>query len=209
MEARRDDIETLRIEGLCLSLLERYAIPEGIVRHSVKVAEVSRFVGERLVRRGERVDLATLSMGALLHDIGKSTLYVRQSARNHAEASAEIVAREGLSETARIVVRHILDSILSREDSPRTWEEKVVFYADKVVTGRLVSLDERFADLQRRRPDIKDLLDASFAPTKALESQILRAAGITWPELVHHVGSTGSRRPFGAANCRCPRSPGS
>lgn len=173
-----------------MKLLMRYGIPEGVVRHSAKVAEVSRFIAKKLIERGERVDLDRLTIGALLHDIGKSTLYVRQKARNHAEASAEIVRREGLPEVARVVARHILDSIISPEDSPRGWEEKVVFYADKAVTHKLVSVDERFADLQRRRPDIRDLLEASFTPTKALEAEILRAAGLTWHDLVVHLGGS-------------------
>lgn len=175
-------------EELCMRLLRCYGIPEGIIRHSVKVAEVSRFIARKLIERGERVDLDKLVMAALLHDIGKSTRYVRGNARNHAEASAEIVRREGLSGVAQIVSRHILDSIISSVDFPRGWEEKIVFYADKVVTHRLVSVDERFADLQRRRPDIRDLLEASFAPTKALESEILHAAGLTWRDLVTHLG---------------------
>lgn len=188
MRARCEAGSGKRVGELCVRLLRRYGIPEGIVRHSAKVAEVSRFIARGLIKRGERVDLDKLTTGALLHDIGKSTRYARGNARNHAEASAEIVRREGLPDVAQIVSRHILDSIVSSGNCPRGWEEKIVFYADKIVTHRLVSVDERFADLQRRRPDIRDLLEASFAPTKALESEILQAAGLTWRDLVTHLG---------------------
>ncbi len=198
MEARRepngvDTVVSGRLYEACMALLERYALPEGIVRHSVKVAEVARFIAERLVARGERVDIPSLVAGALLHDVGKSAAYKRLRARNHAEASAEIIVREGLPPVvARIAERHILDSVLSPASYPSTWEEKVVFYADKVVTQRLVSLHERFSDLRSRRPDIEDLLEASLGPTKALESELLAAAGITWADIAVHLDSRGS-----------------
>lgn len=70
-----------------------------------------------------------------------------------------------------------------RKRTPLTWEEKIVFYADKIVTDRLVSLEERFRDLLERRKDIKLLLETTYEPTKALESEILTAAGISWDDL--------------------------
>ena len=86
-------------------------------------------------------------------------------------------------EFAPLVLRHILDAIISENEPPLTWEEKIVFYADKIVTDRLVSLEERFRDLLERRKDIKLLLETTYEPTKALESEILTAAGISWDDL--------------------------
>ncbi|MCR4402412.1 MAG: HD domain-containing protein [Firmicutes bacterium] len=180
-----------------IEILRRHALPEGVIEHSIKVAEVARLIASRLAERGEAVDVERVVGGALLHDVGKSHLHVRRGARNHAEASAEIVRDEGRAELAEIVARHILDSIISAEEYPRNWEEKVVFYADKIVTRRLVTVDERFADLRGRRADIADLLKASFIPTKALEAEILTAAGLTWSDLVSHFGGEWAivRRP--------------
>ncbi|MEW6106309.1 MAG: HD domain-containing protein [Bacillota bacterium] len=173
---------------LCMRILRRYALPDGVIEHSVKVAEVARFIAARLVERGEDVNLERVVAGALLHDVGKSPRHVRRGARNHAEASAEIVQAEGLPELAGIVARHILDSIISEEDYPRNWEEKVVFYADKIVTRRLVRVEDRFADLHERRADITDLLTASLPPTKALEAEIFAAAGLAWDDLASRFG---------------------
>lgn len=174
--------------ALCMRILRRYALPDGVIEHSVKVAEVARFIAARLVERGEDVNLERVAAGALLHDVGKSPRHVRRGARNHAEASAEIVQAEGLPELTEIVARHILDSIISVEAYPRNWEEKVVFYADKIVTRRLVTVEERFMDLHERRADITDLLTASLPPTKALEAEIFAAAGLTWDDLASRFG---------------------
>ncbi|MDI7246495.1 MAG: HDIG domain-containing protein [Bacillota bacterium] len=179
-------VDSSAIEALCMGILRRYELPDGVIDHSVKVAEVASFIARRLIERGEGVNLEHVVAGALLHDVGKSARHVRRGARNHAEASAEIVRAEDLPELAGIVARHILDSIISVEDYPRNWEEKVVFYADKIVTRRLVTVEERFSDLHERRADITDLLTASLPPTKALEAEILAAAGLTWEGLAAH-----------------------
>ncbi|MGE5592300.1 MAG: HD domain-containing protein [Betaproteobacteria bacterium] len=173
----------MRPDPHCIEILRRYALPDGVIEHSVKVAEVANFIAARLAERGRDVDLKLVAKGALLHDVGKSKHHVRRGARNHAEASAEIVRDEGMPELAGIVARHILDSIISVDEYPRNWEEKVVFYADKIVTRRLVTVEERFADLHDRRADITDLLKASLPPTKALEAEIFAAAGLSWDDL--------------------------
>ncbi|HOB88658.1 MAG: HD domain-containing protein [Bacillota bacterium] len=178
-----DTRELRELQARCIEALQRYGLPEGIINHSRKVARVAEIIARELEASGYPVDLRSVVAGALLHDIGKSEVYRRQSARNHAEASAEIATREGMGEFAPLVLRHILDAIISENEPPLTWEEKIVFYADKIVTDRLVSLEERFRDLLERRKDIKLLLETTYEPTKALESEILTAAGISWDDL--------------------------
>lgn len=172
-----------QLQACCLEILRRYELPEGIINHSVKVSRVAGFIAQRLKASGYAVDIDKVVASALLHDVGKSKVYRRRKAINHAEASAEIVTREGLEELAPIVSGHILDAIISENHVPLTWEQKVVFYADKVVTHKLVSLEERFSDLHERRSDIKGLLDATYEPTTALEAEVLQAAGISRDDL--------------------------
>lgn len=182
-----DMLEKGQLQACCLEILRRYDLPQGIIDHSVKVAHVAEFIADRLEASGYHVDINKVVTSALLHDVGKSKAYRRQKAMNHAEASAEIVTQEGLEELAPIVSGHILDAIISENHSPLTWEQKVVFYADKIVTHRLVSLEERFSDLLKRRQDIKHLLDAAYEPTKALEVEVLGSAGISWDDLRVHL----------------------
>jgi putative nucleotidyltransferase with HDIG domain len=177
-----------QLRACCIEILNRYELPKGVIDHSAKVADVAGFIADRLKASGYPVDTDRVVVSALLHDVGKSKAYRRQKAVNHAEASAEIVIHEGLEELAPIVSGHILDAIISENHSPFTWEQKVVFYADKIVTHKLVSLEERFSDLHERRQDIKHLLDAAYEPTKALEAEVLRSAGISWDDLRVHFG---------------------
>ena len=183
------DIEVLqkeRLQNRCLEILRHYELPKGIIDHSIRVAHIAEFIACGLDTSGYPVDISETVASALLHDVGKSKVYRRQRARNHAEASAEIVAEEGLEELAPIVSSHILDAIITENHSPLTWEQKIVFYSDKIVTHKLVTLEERFHDLHQRRPDIKPLLDAACKPTKALETEVLESARINWDDLESH-----------------------
>ena len=114
------------LKTFCIEILRRYELPEGIIGHSRRVARVAEFIADKLKASGHPVDTGNVVAGALLHDIGKSKVHKRQSAVNHAEASAEIVAREGLEELVPIVSRHILDAIISENHPPLAWEEKIV-----------------------------------------------------------------------------------
>jgi len=186
-DIREPDNEELR--RCCIEILRRYELPEGIIDHSIRVAQVAEFIANRLKASGYPVDVSKVVASALLHDVGKSKIYRRQNAINHAEASGEIVTEEGLGELAPVVTGHILDAIIGENHSLTTWEQKIVFYADKIVTHKLVSLEERFDDLHERRPDIKHLLNEAYEPAKALEAEVLESAGISWDDLRVHLGN--------------------
>ena len=175
-----------QLKAYSMEILRRYDLPEGIVNHSVIVAYIAEFIATRLRGSGHPVNIKNVIAAALLHDIGKSGTYVREKATNHAEASAEIVIKEGLGELAPIVSGHILDAIISENSAPLTWEQRIVFYADKIATHKLVSLEERFEDLAERHKNIIHLLDAAYEPTKTLEAHILKLANISWEDLKVH-----------------------
>ena len=178
-------MEIVKSRDYYIKLLNRYDLPQGIIIHSEKVADVAEFIAHKLNSKDYQVDIEKVIAGALLHDIGKSKIYKWQNATNHGEASAEIVVKEGMAKLAPIVGRHILDAIISKDQYPLTLEDKIVFYADKIVTHKLVSIKERFDDLLKRRRDIKGLLDAAYKPTKALESELMTLADLKWEDLKH------------------------
>lgn len=175
-------------EKRCLELLDEYRLPEGIVEHSRLVAEVAVFLAEAVNRaaasRGAAVvpvDVELVRAGALLHDIGKTTAWV--VAPNHAENGARIVEKEGHAELAEIVRRHLVDAVLEPARALRTWEEKLVFYADKVVTRQVLPVVERFADLRKRYPKLNELFDRAEPLVLELENEIFAGLGLTPEEL--------------------------
>ncbi len=125
----------------CRVVMEEIAkLPEGLMRHSRKVAEVARELGEGLEQAGQKMDLAALEAGALCHDLAKGR-------PDHEREGAGFLRRMGFEAIAPLVAAHA-DLQASGEPS---LEAKLVFLADKLVMGdRLVSLDERFSEAMQR-----------------------------------------------------------
>jgi len=76
-----------------------------------------------------------------------------------------------------IIRKHGLKNITTDEFIPKTWEEKVVFYADKRVKNeKIVSVDERFEYIKKRYN--KDDVEKELNFTKELEKELLEGEEI-------------------------------
>ncbi|MFX1258277.1 MAG: HDIG domain-containing metalloprotein [Promethearchaeota archaeon] len=135
-----------------LELLGKLKVPFSVRQHSIKVAEKSLEIANKINKAKELVDKNLIEIGALLHDIGRS----KSHGFNHALIGAKILRERGFPEKlAKICETHILGG-LDKEDAqmagipvrnyfPSTLEEKVICLADKHLAGkREVSLKERF-----------------------------------------------------------------
>jgi uncharacterized protein len=140
-----------------------------------KALEIARRVSEN----GHAVDLDLVGLGAILHDIGRAETHGIE----HGIRGAEILRRRGLDKFAGFAENHIGAGIpageakelgLSERDFvPRTLEEKIVAYADKLVVGAgSVSFEEARrqlrAQLGANHPALKRL-DALHAEIQKLQ----------------------------------------
>ncbi|MDD5178488.1 MAG: HD domain-containing protein [Candidatus Nanoarchaeia archaeon] len=151
----------------CLYLLKKYDVKDNLLRHSLKVNEISMFIGKKLKAKGEKIDLELLECGSLLHDIGKRLGDKLQV--DHIEAGVKILIKEKLNYIIPILTKHYIGAV----NELRTWEEKIVYYADKrVMEDVLVSLDERLKDLKKRYPWLKDIIKKSGPKIKRIEKEI-------------------------------------
>ncbi len=170
-----------------VSLLQRYGVPDGVIEHSLLVAAVAVVFGHALMEKGVGIDLIQLGLAALTHDIGKGCRRPPGlTARDHGEASAAILAREGLDNLSQPAWRHFLPSVLDPRRAPVTWLDKVVYYADKVVLRRVVTVAERLEDIRRRYPHQASNLEACLPHIQRLEREILTASGLddqSWPAM--------------------------
>lgn len=132
---------------LCLETLESEGVPPHIRDHSLLVARVAITLGGALTSAGNRLDLALLEAGALLHDISKYASI--KGGGNHALLGGERVVELGFEELAPLVARHV--DIGSWEAEGPVTEAELVNYSDKRVKHvEIVSLVERFDDLVTR-----------------------------------------------------------
>jgi putative nucleotidyltransferase with HDIG domain len=131
----------------CLSLMDRVGMLENIVSHSVEVAKVALFIARELNKKGETLDLGLVEAASLLHDLTKTECLKTKD--DHAQTGSQQLKRMGYGRVGEVVAQHIW--LANPGDLSRVSEEEIVNYADKrVMHDRIVSLEERFADLKAR-----------------------------------------------------------
>lgn len=128
-------------------LLEKYKVPAHVQKHMHAVKDIAVYLGKKLIKNGTDVNLKLLEQAALLHDLVKIS-----HKENHETAAYQILTGIGEPILAEIVKKHAYLSLAAKkEDKPTTWEEKLIYYADKrVLHDKVVSIKERIEDGRTR-----------------------------------------------------------
>ena len=158
----------------CLVILAEYHVPPHIVSHSQAVAKLAVFLVQRLNEKGEAVDVTLLEGACLLHDLLRvldfkesdynrfertlpeeekakwQRLRAKYKASSHEDAAYDIL-REQYPALALAIKKHRYMILLDEKEKPDTWEEKLLYYADKrVMHETIVLLKERLAEGHKR-----------------------------------------------------------
>ena len=153
-------------EEEAIALHRKSGSNEHIVSHCQAVSRVARSLAEEFERRGHPVDVDAVTAGALLHDIGRS----RTQTVSHGVEGAAIVEREGVDrKVAEMIQKHVGAGISPEEAKklglpdldyiPRTLEERIVCFADKMVDGvRVRPFDGEVQRFTVKKHDVMRLL---------------------------------------------------
>lgn len=153
-------------EREALALHKKYGANEKIVAHCKTVAWVAATIADEFERRGIDVDKQVVLAAALLHDIGRTKI---QTVRHGLDGS-EIIESEGVDEeVVEAVKRHVGAGISSEEAKtlglpdldyiPRTLEERIVCFADKMVdSGTVRPFEEEVQRFAKKGHDVPRLL---------------------------------------------------
>ncbi|MCS7131453.1 MAG: TIGR00295 family protein [Hadesarchaea archaeon] len=124
-----------------LKLLRSVGCSRQVIQHCLAVARKALEIAERVKANGHRVDLRSVELGALLHDIGRAVTH----GISHGVEGGKILRERGLEEFVGFAERHLGAGIpaeeaeklgLPRRDYlPTSLEEKIVTYADKLMAG--------------------------------------------------------------------------
>lgn len=156
----------------CFRLMAEYGMLDHIIDHSTEVTRVALFLSTELNKRGQRIDLSLVEAASLLHDLTKTECF--KTKEDHAQTGSRVLKIMGYERVGEVVAEHILLS--KRKDATFVSEEEVVNYADKRVQhDRIVSLEERFNDLQDRYANdqrASGLLEELKKATFAIENKI-------------------------------------
>ena len=193
----------------CTALFKQYHVPKNIAEHCKKVSELAVSIAEGLKKRGITIDVELVRIGALMHDWMKAVTieqlgpnkYFRYTPTKEETASwKELRARfNGLheAEIARELLKDIYpelgeflihERIIAHDLSiKRSWEEKVVHYADwRVLGDKAIPLTERMDDFfVRYRKKITDLnrWERVKQAERKAEKEIANALGTNVGEL--------------------------
>jgi len=160
-----------------LKILEEEGIEGNVLRHSLRVNQIANFIGKKLYSKGKNINLRLLDVASLLHDVGKKLS--DETGKDHAETGVKILKDRGLDEVAEVVRKHSINAIIEEDKIPKTWEEKILYYADRrAMEDNLVSLNERIDDLKRRYPDIEKFFYKALPKINAIEKEIFDIIGI-------------------------------
>ena len=150
-----------------LALHRKYGSSDRIVSHCKTVTRVAEILAEEFNRRGRQVDVRMVVAGAMLHDIGRS----RVQTVMHGVEGSRIITKEGADkEVVEIVQKHVGAGISPAEAKslglpdldliPRSLEERIVCFADKMVDGdRVRPFDGEVRRFAMKKHDVPRLLD--------------------------------------------------
>jgi putative nucleotidyltransferase with HDIG domain len=142
-------------EPQAVTLLIKYSLNESRIKHSLAVADYAFDLASKIKDRHPEIAVSPqkVKIAALLHDIGRS----RKG--DHEPNTIEILKSEGLEEIAAITMHGTYYEIMQLRGidnplfKPQTIENKIVAYADARIKNQIVSMEERWEEIELRRKD--------------------------------------------------------
>ena len=178
---------------------DEVSLPQNIIDHCDAVASFAEILATDLLSRGIALRPLALKRAAQVHDLlrfvdfsagagpelqTKTPEIWRQiqqeyTGLRHEEACAKFLETRGFKELASIVLVH---GLMLPTPKRTTIEQQLLFYADKRVTqDTVVSLDERFADFQKRYTSGQRTKEGDIwlKEAKAMEKELFPLGPIT------------------------------
>lgn len=170
----------------CLAWLGGQRASASLLAHVQGVAGAAYLMALWLQQAGVEVNPVLAHRGGLLHDLAKlSGLEQHFPGKDHGALAGILLDQWGQPTLARIADRHMLYGVFDETRVPRTWEEKLVYFADKLVEGStLVPTHERMAALRERYYMKSDLVERVLPVLNQYQTEICSHIGIPDDELI-------------------------
>lgn len=114
----------------CLEWLQFNQVSSNLLIHAQLVAACAYQMALWLNRNNTAVNPILAHRGGLLHDLAKLW---PEKGMDHGLAANLWLKSKGQDQLAEIASRHMIYALLDEARRPRTWEEKLVYLADKLV----------------------------------------------------------------------------
>ena len=165
----------------CLELLKQNKVPEQIQNHCKTVNKVAVFLAKKLKEKDIDINVGLVDAASLLHDVGRTGEKEKYPRLKHPIEGYNRL-KEKYPEIAGIIKVHDLLNV----NDVKSWEEKIVNYADKRAWENIiVTMKKRIASVEKRYGFI--LPETIKQKYIQLEKQIFDIIGIEPDELGEHI----------------------
>ena len=179
-------------------LWDKYTVPKNVREHMKMVARVAVFIASRFKEKDIDVDIELIEKASLLHDLIRvcnfktfdhkgyrtdppseqelaewTKIKATYGSMHHAEAACQVL-KQIYPELAEVIGKHRY-SLIGTDLGPKTWEEKIVNYADKrVAHDKVVSVEERqnYTLWKEKRDKLTEEENQKLKRLKELENEI-------------------------------------
>lgn len=164
--------------SIALTWLQEQGTSCTLLMHVQMVAALAYCLAVELRRLGERVDPVLAHRGGLLHDVAKLSAKKLPGRPDHGKAASDFLLGRNQPVLAEIARRHLLFCIDDPGRTPRTWEEKLVYFADKLVDGGgLATIQTRLKAFKLRYPDDAERISQIEPGVLAMQQEIAGRLG--------------------------------
>ena len=182
----------------CFEIIRRCRVPPHIVKHCLAVAKLAVFLAHKLKDNAIAVNIELVDRASLLHDILRvcdmtesdyrqferpvterdkaiwGLLKAKYNGMCHEEAACELLKAK-YPALALTIKKHRYTAILDNKEKPSTWEEKLLYYADKrVMHDRIVPLKDRLKEAHERNARLRRMRAQSKISTTEVDSLIFK-----------------------------------
>lgn len=141
-----------------LQILRDEGCSEKVIAHCIAVSEHATEIAEKLAATGKQVDVELVTVGGLLHDLGRC----RTHGIDHAVIGAGIAVEMGLDPLIVNIIRKHIGAGITIEEAkelglpeddyiPFTLEEKIVAHADNFTSGNTRVTMTRLVEKMKER----------------------------------------------------------
>jgi putative hydrolase of the HAD superfamily len=176
----------------CLLWLRQQDASFKLIQHVQAVAASAYQMALWLRAAGQSVDPILTHRGGLLHDLGKiRSLHGQSNNLSHGDYGAKLLDEWGCPQLAEITRRHMLFRINDPLKAPRTLEEKLVYFCDKIVEGaRIVPLQNRIDKLSKRYARDETKINTCLPALQGMQAELCSAMNIPDEDLIPRLAKS-------------------
>jgi predicted HAD superfamily phosphohydrolase YqeG len=170
----------------CFALLQLHAHDARLLRHDQVVALAAYLIARFCAENNLNINPILAHRGGLLHDLDKVATIKNYD--QHGVDASKTLTDKGFPELARIALCHSIFSVLDHITFPTSWEEKIVYLADKMVEGdKIVGVKRRLSGLMQNYPQNIESFEKAVPIIQSMKDELLATIRMDEAALLDYI----------------------